>query len=324
MSEAEAGLETLARAARQRMAQLTQIAAAPQAAAEHDRDGLMAVFRDVLLQQGAAADLLRMLTLQERALAAVLSAADQRTVWATLPHVRQAWDALAAATGAEDEDGEEESGGEAAAFGSADGAEPEHAAVPQQTHAQVRLAPHTLPWPSSVARLPTFGCGTARPLHVAQGAGVADGAPKQGVVLFRWSTNYKLQTCLLLPPPPPTPEGLTGSDAQRDAPPQPPSAHNQQASPVGATSSGGAGLPPSPRGEEREVPYHEGLERQLPERFKVKFLAWSTATDLPPAPPLPPASFLFLQVGLRLAACVTVAVLEHTAWRHALQHVGPH
>ncbi len=47
-------------------------------------------------------------------------------------------------------------------------------------------------------------------------------------------------------------------------------------------------------GQEVERPYHEGMEQQLPERFKVKFTARMFADDDPIAMVPPGRSFLFL------------------------------
>ncbi len=69
-------------------------------------------------------------------------------------------------------------------------------------------------------------------------------------------------------------------------------------------------------GQEVERPYHEGMEQQLPERFKVKFVAFMPWSQDPVATVPPGRSFLFLyrfkaRGVMPLLGVVEVAQLVH-------------
>ncbi len=79
-------------------------------------------------------------------------------------------------------------------------------------------------------------------------------------------------------------------------------------------------------GQEVEKPYHEGMEQELPERFKVKFLARMHARQDPVASVPPGRSFLFLHHRNRNGAMPLVGVVEaaQLAHRSAVPGSEPH
>ncbi len=79
-------------------------------------------------------------------------------------------------------------------------------------------------------------------------------------------------------------------------------------------------------GQEVERPYHEGMEQQLPERFKVKFVARMYASEDPIASVPPGRSFLFLHPYMSKGSMSLLGVVEEARLveRSAHAKVLPH